>query len=446
MAGDRLTKEHRLQQSVTRLKKGIEKRDTHILYLEGQVKDLTQKLTDLGFQFEQMKAIVFGKKGNLKKLLDDEEDEPPHTPRTKESYVRPIPDTITATVDHNLPQGIFKKTRTKTFYVEDIPLAISKTVTKHTVVQGFDGISWIGKIPVPTSRVLLGDNARMLIATLSVEQRLSYSQIQQLLELLYSIHVSQGEITNILTKEASHLVVASETILQLIQDEKYHHMDETSWKVSGEASYAWSITGARGSTHYGLGLSRGKGNAVRLRGKSTGVLISDDYGAYKNLATNHQLCFAHLIRKFRDIASHPDFTGILHENLVSQYTEVKQLFKDIKQTLTEKEPVNKKHIFEEKMKSLSVVQTTDPPPLVRVKTTLRKNIHKYLTCFHFPYIPLTNNIAEQSLRHLVIKRRISFGSATHKGARTLSILMTVIKEILRTNRGNYFEVYRGMRV
>ena len=324
MSGDRLTQEHRLQQSVTRLRKGIVKRDLRIKQLEGQVLDLTQKLTDLGFQFEQMKAIVFGKKGNLKKLLEDEE-EPPKAGRTKESYTRPVPDTVTTTVDHPLPQGTFKKTRIKIFYIEDIPLDTTKTVTKYTVVQGFDGISWIGEIPVPTSTVTLGDNVRMLIATLSVEQRLSYSQMQQLLELLYQIHVSQGEITNILTKESSHLQLVAETLLQSIQEEKYHHMDETSWKVNGETSYAWSITGENGSTYYDLGVSRGKGNAVRLRGTSTGVLVSDDYGAYKNLTNNHQLCFAHLIRKFRDIASHPDFTDTLHENLVSQYTEVKQL-------------------------------------------------------------------------------------------------------------------------
>lgn len=446
MSGDRLTNEHRLLQSITRLRKGILKRDTRITYLEGQVLDLTQKLTDLGFQFEQMKAIVFGKKRNLKKLLEEEEDEPPTVGRTKESYKRPVPDTITNTIDHKLPQGIFKKTRTKVFYVEDIPLDIKKTVTKYTVVQGFDGISWVGTIPVPTSRVTLGDNIRMLIATLSVEQRLSYSHIQQLLELLYQIHVSQGEITNILTKESSHLALTAETLLQSIQEEKYHHMDETSWKVNGEASYAWSITGEHGSTYYDLGLSRGKGNAVRLRGISSGVLISDDYAVYKNLTDTHQLCFAHLIRKFRDIASHPDFTGALHDNLVLQYSSIKLFFKDLKVVLIKENPLEEKGTFKERLVTLAKLQTTDPPPLVRVKTTLKKNIDKYLICLGFPFIPLTNNRAEQSLRHLVIKRRISFGSATYKGARTLSILMTVLKEILRTNRGNYFEVYRGMRV
>lgn len=63
----------------------------------------------------------------------------------------------------------------------------------------------------------------------------------------------------------------------------------------------------------------------------------------------------------------------------------------------------------------------------------------------FPFLPLTNNIAEQSLRHLVIKRRISFGSASYQGAYTLSILFTVVRELLRRNPDTYFQAYRELR-
>ena len=62
MARGQLSVEDRLRQTITRLKQGIKKRDARIVILETQVKELTQKLTDLGYQFEQMKMIVFGRK------------------------------------------------------------------------------------------------------------------------------------------------------------------------------------------------------------------------------------------------------------------------------------------------------------------------------------------------------------------------------------------------
>ena len=51
---------------------------------------------------------------------------------------------------------------------------------------------------------------------------------------------------------------------------------------------------------------------------------------------------------------------------------------------------------------------------------LFKNREKYLTCLKFPgQIPMDNNKAERGLRHLVIKRKISYGSKTEKGAETI---------------------------
>jgi hypothetical protein len=46
--------------------------------------------------------------------------------------------------------------------------------------------------------------------------------------------------------------------------------------------------------------------------------------------------------------------------------------------------------------------------------------------FHHPALPLTNNAAERALRHWVIARRLSHGTHTAVGARTFSLLASVI--------------------
>ena len=62
--------------------------------------------------------------------------------------------------------------------------------------------------------------------------------------------------------------------------------------------------------------------------------------------------------------------------------------------------------FTQRLITLSTLRSHDSKKMIRIKTTLRKNIAKYLTCLYDKTIPLTNNQAERSLRHLVLKRKI----------------------------------------
>ena len=45
----------------------------------------------------------------------------------------------------------------------------------------------------------------------------------------------------------------------------------------------------------------------------------------------------------------------------------------------------------------------------------------------YPWLPLTNNAAEQALRHWVIARRISFGTRTAQGSLAFALLASVIE-------------------
>jgi hypothetical protein len=49
----------------------------------------------------------------------------------------------------------------------------------------------------------------------------------------------------------------------------------------------------------------------------------------------------------------------------------------------------------------------------------------------YPFLPLTNNEAEQMLRHWVILRRITQGTRTEQGSRALALLASVIETCRR---------------
>jgi len=70
-----------------------------------------------------------------------------------------------------------------------------------------------------------------------------------------------------------------------------------------------------------------------------------------------------------------------------------------------------------------------------------KKIDKYFVCIIKPNIPTTNNKAERSLRHLVIKRKKSFGSKTPKGAEIISVLYSVVMSLWWRSKKDFFRAY-----
>lgn len=443
---------HGARQRVEMLEAENKELKIRVSVLETENKDLRYELSDIKYQLTELQTIIFKKKVKSKEISSfNDQDPKPSLPRSNESYKRPIPkdSEVTRTIRFTLKRTRNKtqnKTRTRIFYTEDIPLDIKKIITKYEIEQEYVGKSWLGKIPLPTSPVTLGSNVRMLVATLITIERLSHKQVRDLLRMLFQIHISEGEIGNILETESRNLKTAYQSMKESIQKEDYHHLDETGWHIKGESGFAWSLTGKSGNTIYDLGKSRGKGVAEDLRGDSKGILISDDYGAYQLLAEHHQLCFAHLLRKFRDIASHEDFTDQEKLRCSKHYHDLKLIYSDLKDILQRDDPLSHEGSFISRLQALAHKSSLDPKPLARIKATLSKNISKYLTCLSYPSIPLTNNEAERSLRHLVIKRKISFGSASKKGAETLSILLSVLFSLYRKDLTSYFKKYGEMRV
>jgi hypothetical protein len=99
--------------------------------------------------------------------------------------------------------------------------------------------------------------------------------------------------------------------------------------------------------------------------------------------------------------------------------------------------------LKERFDSMAKPHDKDPPQLKTYKDSLRRNKECYFVCQSYPgVIPLDNNKAERTLRHLVIKRKTSFGSKTQKGADVLSVIYTVAMSVYWRDPNNYFKAYR----
>ena len=402
----------------------------------------TQQKTidDLKLQMEELRNIVFGKKRNKndRDLDSTKGKEETSEPRTRESYRRDLPreDEITEIRNHPIDRcncgEIFSERENTQYYEEDIPLPQPKVVIKHVIERGYCKRcrKWSSGAKPPAARVVIGQNARRYIAYLAIVCRESYSQIEDILRQSYNFNISEGEIAKILGKEGDRLRIECERLKEQIRGEPSIHMDETGWNIllnQGEKGYAWTMTGGvSGATVFTLGKSRGKGNAEDLLGSSEAVIVSDDYAVYRNLNREHQLCLSHILRKLRDLAKSGEITGAIHARCLSAYHTFAGIYADIKKARDSNDPVSRYNTLHTRLEKFAEILPNDPLKLSRVKTQIKERSTNYLTCLLHPNVAPDNNAAERSLRHLVLKRKISFGSLNEKTAEIMAILCSVL--------------------
>jgi hypothetical protein len=406
-------------------------------------------IDDLKLQMEELRTIVFGKK---KEKEDDGFPPPPlalRKPRTKESYRRkpPTENEITGTESHPIGRcacgSAFTKRDAKTYFEEDVPLPQKKTVAQHVVERGFCPAcgKWQNAIPIPTVSVILGPNVKRYVVYLSIVCRESYSQIEDILRQSYAFEISQCEIAKIMRDEGERLRPDYERLKASIRGEPSIHLDETGWNlmIAGDRSFAWTMTGGTTSDAvFVLGKTRGKGNAEQLIGGSKAVVVSDDYGAYRKIENEHQLCCAHILRKLRDLATSGEITGQTKMHCRSAYETFAAIYADIEAARTSADPTKKYEGLLARITTFALAHPDDPVKLSRVKTQVRDRAVNYVTCLRHPDVAADNNAAERSLRHLVLKRKISFGSISEQTAETMAILLSVLMSWKRQKKCNNY--------
>ena len=413
-----------------------------IRILEARDKEKDKVIDDLKLQIAELRTIVFGKKRNVQGEGDDDNDATPppsRTPRSRESYQRKVPheSEVTETKEYPIVEcadcgGTFSEHDHATVFEEDIPLPQTKAVIKHIVHKGYcDSCKkWSAGAPLPVAAVVLGGNVKRYVAYLSVVCRQSYAQIQDLLMQTYDFAIAQGEIAKILNSEGVRLRPEYERLKARIRGEPSLHLDETGWNLlqgDGMHRYAWTMVGGKsGDAVFTLGKTRGKGNADELLGDSVAVVVSDDYGAYRKLNQPHQLCLAHIHRKLRDLAQSSELAHDLRTHCTGAYHVFAAIYADIETARGAQSPQQLYDALHKRLKAFVLPHASDPLKLARVKTQVRLRTANYLTCLLYPGVASDNNAAERSLRHLVLKRKISFGSFSEKTADTLAVLCSVL--------------------
>lgn len=453
------------REKVVRLEAKDKERQEEIRLLKEQNVRQAHTIEHLKLRVAELERMVFGRRKKREQDTDEEEQDAPkdkpRTPREHSSYHRPLPKEEDVTdrrhhAIHTCPDcGTILTDKTeRTFYEEDITLPPDppgKIIIKHTVEVGFCSScrSWKSARSLPSASLILGRSVRLYICYLSILLRLSFAQIRLHLSVSYRFHISDGEIARILEKEAIRLRPEYETLKERIRAEPGVHYDETHWKVQKEEQghYAWVMIGTETPDAVFLcGRSRGKGVAEELKGDANHTGISDDYGVYRKLFRRHQLCWSHPHRKFRDLSQVKDLEAGARERCRRTYEAFAKAYALVEDALSL--PLKKRRIrtIVSRFDEAAAADAGDPRKLATLKESLRKNKASYFTCLVTEGVPADNNKAERSLRHLVLKRKISFGSKTQRGAETTGILASVLLSLYWRFGEEFFTEYSKVGV
>jgi transposase len=418
-----------------------------IASLEAQLKQALEQLTEVTEQLrvaqariaelEKLKTPPPAFVKATKKKAPEEQKKARKKRDARHNRARPR-STATQIVEHRLvtcPQchlrlGGLSLARSRE--VIDVPAPPPVEVTHHRIYKGWcAGCQKWYEAPMDLHEQVVGQG-RMgvrltsLIATLRTVMRLPLRQIQAYLLTLHGVTISIGEIVELLHRLKAQMQPHLDALKKQIRASPAVQADETGWREDGSNGYIWSVS-TPSIRYYEYHPSRGGEVVKSLIGENFGgVLGSDFYAGYNIHQGLHQRCWVHLLGDIHDLKE--DYP---HDEAVFSWASgVKTIYEQavawaeqgpdtaLSPRKQQQARVAQQHAFEQRLWQLCQPFVRTPAP----QHTLCERVERFLPeLFVFvavPGVPAHNNLAERSIRPLVVTRKISGGTRSSKGSQT----------------------------
>lgn len=274
------------------------------------------------------------------------------------------------------------------------------------------------------------------IASLRTVGRLPLRAIQWLLEGWHGLRLSAGALVGILQAVADRAKPALDALRAAVRGSPVVCADETGWRENGQNGHVWFFgTPTLRLFHYDHSRAGAVVQAV-LGAVYEGVLVSDFYAGYNCHDGPHQRCWVHLLRDIRDLrAAHPSDGELAAwaEAVHALYLEARQVAAgpaDFAARVAARADLERR--------LCAACAPYWGPEDTAPQATLCRRIDLFLDeLFEFvlaPAIPADNNLAERSLRPLVIARKVSGGTRSEDGSATRMALASLFATWLAQGR------------
>jgi transposase len=342
--------------------------------------------------------------------------------------------------------------------VIELPEPRPVEVTEHRVIKRYCPVCECFKSPpLDLSGEVLG-KGRMgvrlasLVSYLRITERLPIRLIQSYLETIHRLKISVGEIIYLLDQVREATKPAVENLRDEARRSKVLHADETGWREDGQNGYIWSFStpgtldgqdAGKGKArdairYYERDQSRGQPVVRRILGNQfKGHLVSDFYVGYNDYECKKQRCWSHLLRDLHDLKEAHQGEG--HQGAEDletvKWAQAVRALYDEAEAFVAGEP--KPSQEEREKRYVSLVERVHALGLEHAQEkghpthTLCKRVLLHEDeLFQFVLLEglsANNNLAERSIRPLVVIRKISGGSRSDSGSKTTMALASLLE-------------------
>jgi len=286
----------------------------------------------------------------------------------------------------------------------------------------------------------IGPVAKAIAMYLRYDVCVPYRKVVEIFRVLFGLSSVPASLVGFDQKAAKMGSGIYEDLREKLRASLVAHADETSWRNDGVGHYVW-FGGNENIAFFHIDRHRSSQVAKTIFGDFAGTLVRDRYAAYNGIGSHWQACLAHIITTVKEInREHALLPPSEKDEQVDLFTcRIKDLCSracDIGQELKSGDLSYKSALRIEKRFLRELKSICKQPLRFKPAQTLRAYLispeHKNLFTFlRIPGVPPTNNHAEQSLRKLVIFRKVCFGTRSEKGIKSHSVIPSLVQTAKR---------------
>jgi transposase len=286
--------------------------------------------------------------------------------------------------------------------------------------------------PLPESVMKTGLFGQRLIALtgyLKGRGHMSYKTLQDFFADVMSIRVSTGFLAKQIRRTSESLKEAHVELLSQLPLQVHLHIDETSGKENGERRWNWCFL-ANGFTVFYIASSRSSAVLEKHLGKDyDGIISCDFYGAYRKFArlssTLLQFCWAHFIREVKFLAGSEDKSVSAYGSRLLE--EIRKMFSTIHRRgeILDRNWYLRMYGHQDTIMKAVRLRVPKDNKAQALSKRLLEHSDDYFR-FIKNELPATNNLCEQSIRRVVIDRKVTQGTRSDWGNRWMERFWSVL--------------------
>ncbi len=442
--------------------------EEELVQLRGELAEARQVIAQLRTELEQLRSEKTGPppfiKPNSAKSRNKSQKQPRRKRAKDQNGARLREQSPTHTIQHQIetcpdcayplqhPQLASKR------QVIELPPPVPVQVTEHQLFKGWCArcsrwhyppldLAGQGQEQEPAQVIghgRMGVRIASVIAYLRTTLRMPIRLIREYLHTMHNLLISTGEVGDLLHRvaEAERVKGAAQTVKQVIRQSSVVHADETGWREGGQNGYIWCLCTQVGERYYEYDKSRAGAVARRILGSQfKGTLVTDFYGGYNEFPGEHQRCWVHLLRDLHKLKEdHKE-----NEEVLEWAAQVRDMYDTAHQYLQDLQDLQDLHLehgppsrperegsYNQLMQRVqelggkySEAKSHALHPCHTLSKRLLRHRDELFTFVIQEGVSSDNNLAERSIRPVVVMRKVSGGTQSARGSATRMTLATL---------------------